>query len=62
MRTILGVVAPDEGEVLWRGSPADAGTERRFGYVPGERGLYPKMRTRTFEPHRWIGQDAYPYR
>ena len=44
MRTILGLLAPDEGEVLWRGLPADAGARKRFGYMPEERGLYPKMR------------------
>ena len=44
MRIILGVLEPDEGEVLWRGEPADAAVRRRFGYMPEERGLYPKMR------------------
>lgn len=44
MRIVLGVLEPDDGEVLWRGNPADATTRRRFGYMPEERGLYPKMR------------------
>lgn len=44
MRIVLGVLEPDEGEVLWRGEPADAVARRRFGYMPEERGLYPKMR------------------
>ncbi|MGB3681106.1 MAG: ATP-binding cassette domain-containing protein [Rubrobacteraceae bacterium] len=44
MRILLGVLEPDEGEVLWRDSPIDAATRRRFGYMPEERGLYPKMR------------------
>src|SRR6185436_15703812 len=47
MRIILGVLTADGGEVRWRGSPVDAGTRRRFGYMPEERGLYPKMRVRT---------------
>lgn len=44
MRIVLGVLRPDEGEVLWRGDPASPETRRRFGYMPEERGLYPKMR------------------
>ena len=28
----------------WRGRDVDAETRRRFGYMPEERGLYPKMR------------------
>ena len=44
MRIALGVLRPDAGEVRWLGSPVDAQTRRRFGYMPEERGLYPKMR------------------
>lgn len=44
MRILLGVLEPDAGEVLWRDSPIGAATRRRFGYMPEERGLYPKMR------------------
>jgi len=44
MRIVLGVLQPDAGEVRWRGSPVDAEMRRRFGYMPEERGLYPKMR------------------
>ena len=44
MRIVLGVLEPDRGEVRWRGRPVDAETRRRFGYMPEERGLYPKMR------------------
>jgi ABC-2 type transport system ATP-binding protein len=46
MRIVLGVLQPDRGEVRWRGRPVDAETRRRFGYMPEERGLYPKMRVR----------------
>ena len=46
MRIVLGVLEPDAGEVRWRGRPVDADTRRRFGYMPEERGLYPKMRVR----------------
>ena len=44
MRIILGVLEPDGGEVRWRGRPVDLETRARFGYMPEERGLYPKMR------------------
>ena len=46
MRIVLGVLAPDRGEVLFRGRPVDFETRARFGYMPEERGLYPKMRVR----------------
>lgn len=46
MRIVLGVLEPDAGEVHWRGAPVDPGVRRRFGYLPEERGLYPKMRVR----------------
>lgn len=44
MRIALGVLTADAGEVRWRGETLDAATRRRFGYLPEERGLYPKMR------------------
>jgi ABC-2 type transport system ATP-binding protein len=44
MRIVLGVLQPDGGEVRWRGRPVDAAARARFGYMPEERGLYPKMR------------------
>jgi ABC-2 type transport system ATP-binding protein len=46
MRIVLGVLEPDAGEVRWRGRPVDAQTRQRMGYMPEERGLYPKMRVR----------------
>jgi ABC-2 type transport system ATP-binding protein len=44
MRIVLGVLAADSGEVRWRGEPLDLERRRRIGYMPEERGLYPKMR------------------
>ena len=44
MRIALGVLEADAGEVLWRGEPATREVQRSFGYMPEERGLYPKMR------------------
>jgi ABC-2 type transport system ATP-binding protein len=44
MRIVLGVLLADQGEVRWAGSPIGFETRRRIGYMPEERGLYPKMR------------------
>lgn len=44
MRIVLGVLARDSGEVTLNGAPVTASDRRRFGYMPEERGLYPKMR------------------
>ncbi|MFC4950396.1 ABC transporter ATP-binding protein [Pseudonocardia sp. GCM10023141] len=44
MRIVLGVLAADAGEVRWQGGPVDADVRRRIGYMPEERGLYPKMK------------------
>jgi ABC-2 type transport system ATP-binding protein len=44
MRIMLGVLRADSGEVRWQGRPVTFETRRRFGYMPEERGLYPKMR------------------
>ena len=44
MRIALGVLAADAGEVRWGGRPITFETRRRIGYMPEERGLYPKMR------------------
>lgn len=44
MRIVLGVLARDAGTVTLDGSPVTAADRRRFGYMPEERGLYPKMR------------------
>jgi len=44
MRVILGVLAADSGQVRIDGRPVDLDIRRRIGYMPEERGLYPKMR------------------
>ncbi|MGX7825442.1 ABC transporter ATP-binding protein [Actinokineospora sp. 24-640] len=44
MRIALGVLAADAGEVRWDGAPITPMTRRRIGYMPEERGLYPKMK------------------
>ena len=42
IRMILDILQPDTGEVRWAGHRIDAVTRRSFGYLPEERGLYPK--------------------
>jgi ABC-2 type transport system ATP-binding protein len=44
MRIALGVLAADSGEVRWNGRPITLATRRRIGYMPEERGLYPRMK------------------
>jgi ABC-2 type transport system ATP-binding protein len=44
MRIVLGVVAADSGDVRWDGRPVDHEVRRRIGYMPEERGLYPRMK------------------
>ncbi len=44
MRIICGLLAADRGTVSWCGAPIDASVRERIGYMPEERGLYPKMR------------------
>ena len=46
MRIIVGIDRPDEGQVRWGGQPIDEGRRSRFGYMPEQRGLYPKMKVR----------------
>ncbi|WP_372593675.1 ABC transporter ATP-binding protein [Actinotalea sp.] len=44
MRIMLGVLAADSGSVRWQGKGLDLHTRRTVGYMPEERGLYPKMK------------------
>ncbi|MGC7097959.1 ABC transporter ATP-binding protein [Amycolatopsis lurida] len=44
MRIVLGVLAADAGQVRFGGAPVDHQTRTRIGYMPEERGLYPKMK------------------
>ena len=47
MRITLGLAEPDKGEVRWNDRLVTAADRRRFGYMPEERGLYPKMSARS---------------
>ncbi|GAB3603487.1 ATP-binding cassette domain-containing protein [Microbacterium aureliae] len=44
MRIVLGVLSRDAGRVTLDGAEVTAADRRRFGYMPEERGLYPKMK------------------
>jgi ABC-2 type transport system ATP-binding protein len=46
MRIVMGVLTADSGTVLFDGQPVSRETDARFGYMPEERGLYPKMGVR----------------
>ena len=43
MRMIMGVLEPSAGEALWNGEPMTREHRRRIGYMPEERGPYPKQ-------------------
>ncbi|MGY4643177.1 ABC transporter ATP-binding protein [Cellulomonas sp. URHB0016] len=44
MRIAVGVLSADAGTVTWDGRPVDHAIRRRIGYMPEERGLYPRMK------------------
>src|SRR3954467_5430838 len=44
MRIAMGLARADAGQVRWSGRPVDEAVRRRIGYMPEERGLYPKMK------------------
>lgn len=43
MRMVLDILRPDRGTISWDGTPNTAVPRQTFGYLPEERGLYPKM-------------------
>lgn len=46
MRVVFGLVRPESGSVHWNGGEVGPAERLRFGYMPEERGLYPKMKVR----------------
>jgi len=44
MRIVLDILRADSGTVTWEGRPNTELPRRTWGYLPEERGLYPKMR------------------
>jgi len=45
IRSIMNIILPDAGEILFAGRRLDAALRDRIGYLPEERGLYRKMKT-----------------
>ena len=43
MRMILDILRPDSGRITWKSNAVSALPRRTWGYLPEERGLYPKM-------------------
>jgi ABC-2 type transport system ATP-binding protein len=44
MRCVFGLAEPDRGTITWRGQPIERDDRLRFGYMPEQRGLYPRMK------------------
>ncbi len=44
MRIVLDILRADEGSVTWQGTENTALPRRTWGYLPEERGLYPRMK------------------
>ncbi len=43
IRMLLGIITKDDGVITWNGEPVDRKTVN-FGYLPEERGVYPKVK------------------
>lgn len=54
MRMILDIIRADTGSITWNGTPTRDLERARFGYLPEERGLYPKMEVE--DQLQFIGQ------
>ncbi|HSK93547.1 MAG TPA: ATP-binding cassette domain-containing protein [Candidatus Angelobacter sp.] len=44
MRIVLDILRPDSGRITWHGTENTALPRRTWGYLPEERGLYPRMK------------------
>lgn len=44
MRMVLGLIYPDGGSITYHGKPYHEGLTRILGYLPEERGMYPKVK------------------
>ena len=54
MRSVFGLVALDGGTMSWDGRRIVPTDRLRFGYMPEQRGLYPKMK--AVDQIAWLGQ------
>ncbi|MFI4945727.1 MAG: ATP-binding cassette domain-containing protein, partial [Burkholderiales bacterium] len=43
LRMVMDILRPDAGTIEILGKPADHAARDRIGYMPEERGLYPRM-------------------
>lgn len=46
IRMVMNILIPDEGKIKVLNQKMDEGMKERIGYLPEERGLYPKMKVR----------------
>lgn len=46
IRMVMNILIPDEGEIKVLNQKMDEGMKERIGYLPEDRGLYPKMKVR----------------
>ena len=53
IRMLLGIMKKDSGEITWKGKPVDRKLVR-FGYLPEERGVYPK--TKIFDQLKYFAE------
>ena len=44
IRMMMGILEPDEGEIIWNGHSINREDRVNFGYLPEERGLYQKQK------------------
>ncbi len=44
MRSVFSLIRPDDGDVRWDGTTIAPESRLRFGYMPEQRGLYPRMK------------------
>ncbi|ANY73094.1 ABC transporter ATP-binding protein [Paenibacillus ihbetae] len=54
MRMVLGLIYPDDGTILYNGKPYSKELRHIMGYLPEERGLYPKVK--VSEQITYLGQ------
>ncbi|MFA7577985.1 MAG: ATP-binding cassette domain-containing protein [Candidatus Muiribacteriota bacterium] len=54
IRMIMNITVPDNGEIHFFGEPFRNEFKNRIGYLPEERGLYPKMR--VIEQLKFLGE------
>lgn len=47
IRMVMNILVPDEGSILVLGKPVTDETRDSIGYLPEERGLYPRMKVRA---------------